>query len=299
MKLYKLSHLLFFIANSMIQAINKNPNLWQALYNLAVLGLSATTEQINRNPDDILVYINLAIEKNPTFYRSYLIKSLFLYQLKQYTNALDSVNKSIDEAKKDKKEDFFLYYVRGEIFTDLQQYDKAIADYTQSITINPNSAIAYGRRGLAYLTHRKIEQGIQDFNQAIAIEPQDAQHYLGRCAGHYEAGNVEQVIKDCTQAITINPQYVHFTGSLLALARGVASAKKGNMDLAIANFNQVITIDPKNASAYYMRGVAYFSKRNKEQGIKDLETAKQLFQQQGNIKEYQKVQEFLNKYRNS
>ena len=33
---------------------------------------------------------------------------------------------------------------------------------------------------------------------------------------------------------------------------------------------------------------------NKQQAIKDLETAKQLFQQQGNTQGYQKIQKLLN-----
>src|SRR5580692_825115 len=42
--------------------------------------------------------------------------------------------------------------------------------------------------------------------------------------------------------------------------RGNAYQRKGNLDRAIADYNQAITLDPKNAEAYYSRGYAYRAK---------------------------------------
>jgi tetratricopeptide (TPR) repeat protein len=55
------------------------------------------------------------------------------------------------------------------------------------------------------------------------------------------------------------------------------------------------TINPQLAEAYYNRGGAKYESGDKAGAIKDLETAKQLFQQQGDIQNAQKVQEILNK----
>ena len=62
----------------------------------------------------------------------------------------------------------------------------------------------------------------------------------------------------------------------------------------IKDFTQAITINSQLAYAYAGRGVMYLL-TNKQQGIKDLETAKQLFQQQGNIQEAKQMREALDK----
>ena len=64
---------------------------------------------------------------------------------------------------------------------------------------------------------------------------------------------------------------------------------------AIKYYTQAITINPQLAIAYYNRGVAKSESGDKAGAIKDLETAKQLYQQQGNTQNAQRVQEILNK----
>ncbi|MDD1417914.1 tetratricopeptide repeat protein [Dolichospermum sp. ST_sed1] len=64
---------------------------------------------------------------------------------------------------------------------------------------------------------------------------------------------------------------------------------------AIKYYTQAITINPQDAEAYNNRGTAKYELGDKAGAIKDLETAKQLFQQQGNTQNAQKAQELLNK----
>ena len=110
-----------------------------------------------------------------------------------------------------------------------------------------------------------------------------------------EQGKIDAGIQDFNQVIRINPQYAN-----AYYLRGLLYSKQGKIDTAIQDFNRAIKINPQYADAYYLRGVSYhllkyLLKGNKQQqAIKDLETAKQLYQKQGNIQKVKQVEEFLN-----
>ena len=49
--------------------------------------------------------------------------------------------------------------------------DLAIENYDQAITLNPDDALAYYNRGLAYHKIDKYDLAIQDFDEIIRIDP--------------------------------------------------------------------------------------------------------------------------------
>ncbi len=67
------------------------------------------------------------------------------------------------------------------------------------------------------------------------------------------------------------------------LQQGIALAKKGNYETAIAAFNQAIASKLKSAEAYYRRGLAYYDLGNIEQAIADYNQSLNLDDQQINV----------------
>ena len=61
------------------------------------------------------------------------------------------------------------YYNRGNTHATLDEYDRAIADYTQAISIEPKLVQAYNKRGLAYHELGRYEEALEDYTQAIHI----------------------------------------------------------------------------------------------------------------------------------
>jgi tetratricopeptide (TPR) repeat protein len=57
---------------------------------------------------------------------------------------------------------------------------------------------------------------------------------------------------------------------------GATRPFKGNLDRAIADYSEAIRLDPKNAKAYYYRGVARATKRSLQQALADFATYSQL-----------------------
>ena len=148
------------------------------------------------------------------------------------------------------------YKYRGDAYLELAQYDKALADYAQAISLNPNYVEAYRSRANFYLDTGKVDLALADYSQIIAIDPQDISAYMIR-------GRIYSV------------------GSSKDIA------------MALADFNKVISLSPESADAYEYRGYLYKELEKVAEAKKDLEKAASLYQQQGNMEQYQAIQHSL------
>ena len=72
------------------------------------------------------------------------------------------------------------YIKRGNAYSYIGEYDKAIADYDQAIKLKPHYAKAYYHRGVAYCKKREYDKAIKDYNAVIKREPDYAEAYSAR-----------------------------------------------------------------------------------------------------------------------
>ncbi len=70
---------------------------------------------------------------------------------------------------------FAAYVGRGTAYHETGEYEKAIADCTVAILLNPKCAEGYYLRGLARLRKRDYENGLPDLFEADRLGLQDAQ----------------------------------------------------------------------------------------------------------------------------
>jgi tetratricopeptide (TPR) repeat protein len=159
----------------------------------------------------------------------------------------------------------------GDSYLNRGDYDKAIADYTRAIEIDPRDAVAYENRGIAYTSKGDIDRAVADFTQAISIDPLYAGTYFNRGCAYDEQGDYDKAIADYTQTISIDPM---FAGAYHN--RGFDYNEKGDYDKAIADYTQVISIYPNDANTYLNRGVAYGKKGDINRAKTDWETAVKL-----------------------
>ena len=103
----------------------------------------------------------------------------------------------------------------------------------------------YARRGGAYQTQGDLNRAMADFNESMRIDPTYPAAYSNRGNIWYHKGEFNRAIADYNQAIQLDPKY----GSAY-MNRGSALGSKGDFDRAIADFYQAIQLDPKDAEAY-------------------------------------------------
>ena len=105
------------------------------------------------------------------------------------------------------------------------------------------------------------DKAIADYTEAIRLDPKDAEAYCNRGLAYGNKGDYDKAIADYTEAIRLNPKYAEAYYN-----RGMTYASKGEYDKAIADYTEAIRLDPKYAEAYYSRGVGLREQGRLRQG---------------------------------
>jgi tetratricopeptide (TPR) repeat protein len=150
-------------------------------------------------------------------------------------------------------------------------YERAIADFGRAIEIEPANVEAYIARGNAYSQIGDNGRAIADLDKAIALAPTDAQAYLVRGLAYNRRNETTLALKDYDKALELNPRMA------AALAnRAAIYSYEGKQDVAIRDLDQAISIDPNNPVAFYNRGYAHFAKHEYDKAIADYSKAIEL-----------------------
>jgi tetratricopeptide (TPR) repeat protein len=80
-------------------------------------------------------------------------------------------------------------------------------------------------------------------------------------------GEHDLALADFDRVIAINPDF-----AAAYFGRGTARHFKGDLDLAIEDYDRAIEMDPNDVEVYYNRDVAYKDKGDYDRAIADFET---------------------------
>jgi len=86
-----------------------------------------------------------------------------------------------------------------------RDYDRAIADFSKVIEIDPKDVLAYVGRGQAHHEKRHYDRAIADYSKAIEIDPKDADAYYNRGRTYEDQRRRPEAIKDFQQALRLAP----------------------------------------------------------------------------------------------
>lgn len=122
--------------------------------------------------------------------------------------------------------------------------DQAIAGCTRVIGARrvrrANLSAAYYNRGLAYRDKRIYDKAIADFSEAIRIDPKNAKAHYQRGNIHADLGDsLDLAIADYDMAIRIDPRFVFAYN-----ARGLTLEAKGERARAAADYRSALKLDP-------------------------------------------------------
>ena len=162
----------------------------------------------------------------------------------------------------------YVAFLSGEKLYREGNYDRAIAEYSRSISLKSDYAGAYVSRGNAQRRKGDYTRAIEDYTRALSLKRDYPEVYNYRGFVYTQQGDLNRAIADYTQAIRYKADYAD-----AYFNRAHAYGKQGSWDLCIADYTQVIKLEPANAIAYNERGNAWSGKGDKARAGADYEAA--------------------------
>jgi lipoprotein NlpI len=160
------------------------------------------------------------------------------------------------------------YYDRGNGYRDLKQWEEAIADYSKAIEIDPKYTHAYNNRAFAYAAINDADHAAADASKAIELDPKHAFAYQIRGFAEESQGKWDAAIADFAKLISLADSKEH--AAFAYYNRGLVEySGKGDLDRAIADFDEAIKRNPKQSDAFVYRGMMWRLKGDMKRAIAD------------------------------
>ncbi len=180
-----------------IAALQFNPNNKEAYLNRGL------AEYRLGNYEQALAQYQEVIQRDKGDYRAYYNQGLTHFTLEKYDKALADYKQALQSNRlRVKTEKAIIYHDRALVHVKLNHIEEAIADLTESITLDNINEIGYYNRGCLYAQNRNYQAALADFTQVIRLNPQSALSYLNRGKVHYKIGLIQAAFKDLQIALS-------------------------------------------------------------------------------------------------
>jgi tetratricopeptide (TPR) repeat protein len=210
----------------------------------------ATCFRNNNDPVSSVRYLNRGAEissDNFIVAMAYYNIGVTMAELGEYQKAIANFDNTI----RNYPEYVEAYYNRGYAKAMLRNFHDAIIDLDSAINLNPRYVLALKIRGNVKHELGDFKEAIADYDKALNFDSGNASVYNNRGLVQFKLGNVDGAMKDYSKAIAIDPKYVDAYAN-----RGTLEQYLGNFEAAIRNFDTTIILDPTRESSYFNRANA-------------------------------------------
>lgn len=172
----------------------------------------------------------------------------------------------------------------------------AQTNLSKALEINHDFVKAIKKRGFVRNRLGNYNGAIQDFNNAITLDSSDGDLFYGRGFAKLALQNYPEAVNDFAKAIKLNPndlEAYHQRGYAYSLW-GKSTGTQMLFDNAIWNFNKVLSSNPNYTEARLYRGMALCEQGKKETGLKDIQEAMTEYKNSGDNAAYQRSVQIYN-----
>lgn len=246
---------------------------------------------------DAIEQLDKAVKLAPTFAEAYYVRATISRDEGRYVEALADFDKAIKQNKYNAK----YYNTRGMLYFRLKDGNAAVADFTRAINEKKEYAMPYFNRAMAYkrfpysvsndenldpflkipMQHEKM---LADLSSAIKYKPNFDEAYVERGLMYAtdmrnkdmnpDAETLNRLklgLADFEQAVKYNPKNARAYNG-----RAMCNERLDKKELALADYTKAIELDPTLETAYMGRMAIYCEMGKKELSIADEKKIKEL-----------------------
>ena len=198
----------------------------------------------------------------------------------------------LDQAIAQDPENGDYYGERGFQYHLLGDYDRALSEHETALALNPDSSYTYGVRAFTLEQKGDDAGALADLDRAIAIEPQEYAFYTSKADIYLRQGDTSAALAALDQGLKFNPDRVEIYSAKAEIYRKIGDAKGelaalnrliefkpgetgllhraltyerlGRLDLAIADYDALLALDPRRqVLPRTPRGVAQGERRGR------------------------------------
>jgi len=151
-----------------------------------------------------------------------------------------------------------LNYFRGRTHFLKGRYEKAVQGFDRAIKVDPNLAVAYTGRGLAFAKLGQNDRALADCELAVELGPREPYVHLSYAALLHNLGRTDDEITACQRAISaVRPSLLASQALCDAyLTLGHALRLAGRHSEAVTAFERLNSLRPDDPLGFLYRGQA-------------------------------------------
>src|SRR5438270_878271 len=111
--------------------------------------------------------------------------------------------------KENKRNTAIAFNNRGIAYYAKDDYDNAISDFSEAISLDPNYADALQSRASAYSDKGDHDHAIADYNESIRLNQKNPIAFNNRCDELLLIGQVQAAISDCNESLRQRPSHAN------------------------------------------------------------------------------------------
>ena len=138
-------------------------------------------------------------------------------------------------------DNYFAHINRAIAYKNQQAYEKATADLTKCMALDPKNPEPYFQMGSVFSDQGNYQQAIIFYSKAINADPSSIKAYGARAILNSMVGNLTDAVNDANAAIIENPEF-----PMLYIIRGQILDMKGDCQAALSDFEKAMRFDPEH-----------------------------------------------------
>jgi len=209
------------------------------------------------------VHYEEALKHDPAHHASRFHLGMMYHLSGQFDLALEAFKLVVPE-------DQALLEARGLVYRDMDDHNRALADFNAVIKLEPLEGRHYYNRGVVYHRMGEEHEAITDLTRAVELGCTDAAVLSERGLAWHALGNMSQAVVDFTSAMYADGGKTSYISN-----RAQCLFEQGLYDRADSDLTRALEISGRDPELLYKRGIARHAQTRYAASIADLKAALQ------------------------